>query len=247
MQTQVIAHRGASADAPENTMNAFRRAHMEGAAMIEFDVRPTADGHIVVFHDETTRRFNGQPQLAGALTLHEMRQLPVGGDGVPTLDEVCAWAATTDLHLNIEIKAAGIEAAVAEIVAAHQLRERVIISSFLPGVLRALTIAAPDLPRGVLMGSHTLAPHVRLREAWPLPALRKFNARAWHPTWQLPLLDQIIPRVQRAGYAVNVWTVDDPQQMQRLLRLGVNGIITNRPALLRQVMAEWQRRGADPA
>lgn len=245
--TQVIAHRGSSADAPENTMTAFRLAQEQGAHMLEFDVRPTADGHIVVYHDETTRRFNGRPQLVSALALNDMRALDVGGAGVPTLDEVCAWAKTTQLALNIEIKVAGIEAGVAEIVHAHKLDERVVISSFLPDVLRIMRIAAPQLALGALMGTASYAPSVRLREAWPLPTLRKLGAKAWHPAWQLPLLDQLVPRVRKAGYAVNVWTVDDPAIMQRLLRLQVEGIITNKPALLREVMADMTRGNDTPA
>lgn len=239
MQTQIIAHRGASAEAPENTMPAFELALEQGAQMLEFDVRPTLDGQIVVFHDDTTERWNGRPELLSSLTLDQVRKLDIGGGRVPTLDEVLAWAATTDLALNVEIKTPQIERDVAQIIRAHQLGERVIISSFDYGVLRAMREVAPELAIGVLMGTQSMAPHVRLREALPMPTLRAHGARAWHPAWQLPLLDQLIPRVRSAGYAVYVWTVDDPAVMRRLLQLNVDGIMTNRPALLRQVQSEW--------
>lgn len=239
MQTQLIAHRGASADAPENTLPAFELAYQQGAQMIEFDVRPTADGQIVVFHDDTTARWDGRDQPIAALTLDEVRRLDIGGAQVPTLDEVCAWAAQSDIALNVELKVAGVEAAVAAIIARHGLDERVIVSSFDFSALQTMRAVAPELKLGALMGSNTLAPNVRLREAWPLPVLRKLSARAWHPSWQLPLLDQLVPRVRRAGYAVYVWTVDDPAVMRRLLKLSVDGIMTNRPALLGQVLHEW--------
>ncbi len=239
MQTHIIAHRGASAEAPENTMPAFRLAHEQGAHMLEFDVRPTSDGEVVVFHDATTERWNNLQQPINALTFEELQQLNIGGARVPRLAELLEWASTTELALNVEIKEPHIETRVAELVRAHGLTERVIVSSFNQQVLEVMRQVAPELPLGVLMGTDSWSPQVRLREAWPLPTLRTLNARAWHPAWQLPMLDQIIPRVREAGFAVNVWTVDDPQLMRRLLALEVDGIITNRPGALRQIQADW--------
>lgn len=242
--TQLIAHRGASAEAPENTLPAFALALQQGAQMIEFDVRPTSDGQVVVFHDDTTARWDGQDRAIAALTLREVRQLDIGGAQVPTLDEVCAWAADTGIGLNVELKVAGIEAEVARIVGRHGVGQQVIVSSFDLVALETMRAVAPELKLGALMGSDTLAPAVRLREAWPLPVLRRLHARAWHPAWQLQLLDRLVPQVRQAGYAVYVWTVDDPAVMRRLLRLQVDGIMTNRPALLRQVIEDWV--AADP-
>jgi glycerophosphoryl diester phosphodiesterase len=239
MHTKIIAHRGASADAPENTMPAFELARKQGAHMLEFDVRPTLDGAIVVFHDDTTQRWNGVAQRVDHMTLAELQRINMGGAHAPTLDDLCRWAATTDMALNIEIKATGIEAAVARIVREHALADRVIVSSFASESLRRMRQVAPQLARGVLMGSNTFAPQVRVREAWPLPTLRQHAARAWHPSWQLPMLGRLIPHVQRAGIAVYVWTVDDPVMMRHLLSLGVDGIMTNKPALLRDMIETW--------
>ena len=232
MHTKIIAHRGASADAPENTMPAFELALKQGAQMLEFDVRPTRDGQIVVFHDDTTERWNGTPQQVQQLTLAELQQIDLGDAQAPTLNELFNWAASTNLELNVEIKSPGIEAEVVKLVRQFGLAKRVIVSSFASESLRRMRQIAPDIARGVLMGSDTLAPHVRVREAFPIPTLRQHVARAWHPAWQLPLLDRLVRRVKRAGFAVHVWTVDDPLIMERLLVLGVDGIITNKPALL---------------
>ncbi len=233
----IIAHRGASADATENTMAAFRLAHQQGAQMIELDVRASADGAIVVFHDDTTERWNGRLDRVAALPWSQLRQLPVGSEQMPLLDEVCAWAAAHQMQINIEIKAPGIERAVADIVAAAGLNDAVIVSSFYPAILQELRRVAPHLRRGALMGVRTLRPRVRAREALPLPALRTLGAYAWHPAYQLPFLPRIIRAVQRRGYRVNVWTVDDPLALRWLIALGVDGIITNRPALLRDLIA----------
>ncbi len=240
MQTRIIAHRGASADAPENTMPAFKLAYEQGAQMLEFDVRATVEGEIVVFHDETTERWNKLPQPISALSLEEVQRLDIRGAAVPRLSELLEWARTTDLLLNIEIKQPQIEAQVAALVRRHGLVERVIISSFQQPVLQVMREVAPEVAIAVLMGTESWSPEVRLHEAWPLPTLQHLGARAWHPAWQLPMLDQLIPRVRSAGFAVNVWTVDDPQVMRRLLELQVDGIITNRPAVLREVQVAWR-------
>ena len=245
MHAKMIAHRGASVDAPENTMPAFELALEQGAQMLEFDVRPTTDGTVVAFHDDTTERWNGVPQRIDQLSFADVQRLDIGGAQVPTLDELCHWAASTDLELNVEIKVTGIEAEVDRIVRQHGLIDRVVVSSFVGEALQRMRQIAPDIARGVLMGTTTLAPRVRVREAWPLPTLRQHVAHAWHPAWQLPLLARLIPRVQRAGFAIYVWTVDDPIVMQRLLALGVDGIITNKPALLRDTITSWQSHRSD--
>ena len=86
------------------------------------------------------------------------------------------------------------------------------------------------------MGNETWRPDVRIREAWPFGALRRVGAAAWHPTAELPFLNRLIPRVRRAGCQVNVWTVDDPAMMRSLIAVGVDGIITNVPDVLREVL-----------
>jgi glycerophosphoryl diester phosphodiesterase len=227
----VIAHRGASAQAPENTLRAFELAYAQGADMIELDLLATADGELVVFHDETTERWDGQPRPVQACTLAELQLLDIGGERVPTLAETLQFARTSGIALNLELKTTGIAAACARLVREFGLVEQVLISSFLPQALQELWIADPAIRRGYLMGIRSLRPDIRAREFWPFLSLRSVAASAWHPHLELPLLDQIIPLVRRAGYTVNVWTVDDPQRMQALAAAGASGIITNRPDL----------------
>ena len=234
--TLVIAHRGASAYAPENTMPAFELALRQGADMLELDVQRSADGVLVVFHDDTTERWDGRKRLASACTLAELRTLDIGGARVATLAEVCAFARERTMPLNVELKALGIGAEVARMLHAERVEELVLISSFEAGALREVAMASPHLPRAYLMGHDTYRPDVRLREAWPLLALRRLGALAWHPSAELPLLARLIPRVRRAGYQINVWTVDDVVEMRRLIALGVDGIITNMPDVLRGVV-----------
>jgi glycerophosphoryl diester phosphodiesterase len=236
--TLVIAHRGASAYAPENTLPAFELALRQGADMLELDVQRSADGVLVVFHDDTTERWDGRRRLATACTLAELRALDIGGARVATLAEVCAFARERDVRLNVEIKGLGIGALVAHMLRDERVEDLVLISSFEAGALREVAAASPRLPRAYLMGNDTYRPDVRLREAWPFAALRRLDVAAWHPSRDLPLLTWLIPRVRRAGYAVNVWTVDDVAAMRRLIALGVDGIITDVPDVLRGVLRE---------
>lgn len=234
--TLIIAHRGASAEAPENTMAAFALAQRQGADMLELDVLPTCDGRLAVFHDETTERWDGRPRAVSACSLSELQQLDIGGERVPTLDEVLAFAAETGIALNIELKAAGMGVRCAELLREFRLGERVIVSSFYPAALHELRAVAPELRRAYLMGTRSYRPDIRAREFWPFFELRMVAASAWHPSDELPGLAQTLPLVRRAGYQVNVWTVDDPVRMRSLAAWGASGIITNRPALARQAL-----------
>jgi glycerophosphoryl diester phosphodiesterase len=234
--TLVIAHRGASAYAPENTMDAFELAVRQGADMLELDVQRSADGVLVVFHDETTERWDGRRRLASACTLAELRELDIAGGRVATLAEVCTFARERQVRLNVELKGAGYGLDVAKMLRHEHVEELVLLSSFVETALHEFAAASSHIPRAYLMGTDTYRPDVRFREAWPFRALRRTGARAWHPTDQLPLIDWLIPRVRHAGYQVNVWTVDDVSVMRRLLALEVDGIITNKPDVLRGAM-----------
>src|SRR5215470_12548083 len=131
--TLVIAHRGASAYAPENTMPAFELALRQGADMIELDVQRSADGALVVFHDDTTERWDGRKRRATECTLAELHALDIGGERVATLAEVCAFAREHSMPLNVELKNLGIGAQVAQMLRAERVEELVLISSFQAG------------------------------------------------------------------------------------------------------------------
>ncbi len=233
--TLIIAHRGASAYAPENTIPAFELAHSQGADMIELDVQITADGVLVVFHDDTTERWGGRRRQVQSCTAAELRALDIGGARAATLAEACGFAWRTGIALNIELKQTGIAAACAAMVREYGIAAQTLFSSFHAAALDDLRRVAPDIPRGYLMGVRSLRPDVRLREAWPFLALKRVQAIAWHPVWEMPLLKCLIPLVRRAGYAVNVWTVDDPAMMRTLAQAGATGIITNTPDVARAI------------
>ncbi len=237
----IIAHRGASFDAPENTLAAFELACRQGADMLELDVQRCADGVLVVFHDATTHRWDGVGWPVRQCSLAYLRSLDINGERVPTLAEVCALARTYPVALNVELKQPDIAAQVVALLRATGLTHRSLLSSFDPAALRSLQATAPGLRCAYLMGTRSYHPGIRARELWPLLHLRAVGAHGWHPAAQLHLLRFLLPVVRRAGYAVNVWTIDDPARMRQIAAWGASGIITNRPALAREVL-HYERR-----
>jgi glycerophosphoryl diester phosphodiesterase len=233
----VIGHRGASALAPENSVEAFARARAEGADGVELDVLLCGSGEVVVFHDDDLARLGGRPERVDALTLAALREVTLSsGARIPTLEDAFE-ACGPQLLVNVELKASGasgrVVAALVEQVAQTLDRtgiaSRVLVSSFSPGAVRLWMRRAPSVPAALLFE----------REA-PLP-LRRAWAAAWlHPSALNPEFALCTPaRVagwRARGYAVNVWTVDDPAAILACRDMAVDGIITNDPARTRSVL-----------
>ena len=221
VKPQVIGHRGASAGAPENTLAAFRLAVAQGADGVETDVRRAADGALVLHHDANL----SDGRLVGATVRGDLPR------SVPTLGEVLAagpW------FVNIEIKndpdepghdPSGrlVDDVVAE-VAAHGAGSRVLLSSFDWATVRRAREVAPDLAVAWLVWTGTGGGP----SAWVARAAAA-GMRGLNP--QDVLVDaELVVAAHGAGLAVNVWTVDDPDRIRALARLGVDAIITNDPA-----------------
>lgn len=239
----VIGHRGASGSAPENTLAAFLAARDAGADGIELDVMRCASGEIVVIHDDTVDRTTNGSGAVSAMPLEALRELDAGawfapefaGERVPLLSEVLD-AVGGSLRVNIEVKGRcprgdGIEQEIAALVRARGLQESVLVSSFNPLALRRIQAAAPELQRGMLFASSYAVPLVW---SW---ARRWVGAHALHP--RAASIDAAwVKRAGERGYRVNVWTVNDPRTMHRMVAAGVDGVITDHPATLRELLDE---------
>lgn len=234
----VLAHRGASADAPENTLAAFRLARALGADGVELDVMRCGSGQIVVFHDDDLTRLAQRQGRVRRLDYAALREIDLGGgERMPLLAEVLEELGP--LVVNIELKSApdwrsrtvddGLAQAVAGLLVRHDVVDRSLVSSFDPLLLARFRAAAPQVATGLLFARDHARP---LREAWAAPLLRP---TALHP--EAVLVDQIaLARWHDRGYAVHVWTVDDPAELRWLAALGVDGVITNRPAVARAAL-----------
>jgi glycerophosphoryl diester phosphodiesterase len=234
----VIAHRGASADAPENTLAAFRLARAQGADGVELDVMRCKSGEVVVFHDDDLERLGRRPGLVRDTPLGALREIDLGGgERIPLLDEVLEELGP--LLCNVELKTAptwrgrlvddGLAAAVAAILRRHDAGARALVSSFDPLLLGRFRLRARAVPTGLLFAADQARPN---REAWAAPLLRP---TAVHP--ESLLVDaRTVRRWHAHDLAVNVWTVDDPAELRLLVALGVDGLITNRPKNTRAVI-----------
>lgn len=223
--TLVIAHRGASAAAPENTVEAFAAAREMGADWVELDVRRSADGVAVVHHDACL----GDGRMIGDLAAAE---LP---GHVPSLAE--ALEACGPMGVNIEIKNLPedpdydgdhlVANAVAGLIAAYLGPERAIVSSFNVDAADAVRAADPAVSTAFLYGFLDPAQAVGRARAHQMAAVHPFD----------PCVDAgLVRRAHDAGLAVNVWTVNDPDRMADLVAMGVDGIITDVPDVARSVV-----------
>jgi glycerophosphoryl diester phosphodiesterase len=236
--TIVCAHRGASGYAPENTLAAFRRAGELGATWIEFDVHLSADGVPVILHDDILQRTTnlGQPVRVTQLTLKELKELDAGswfgsafkGETIPTLDEVLEEFGPS-LGLNIEIKSKigfevdnGIEHKIAKALSRFNLRDKVVISSFDPSRLVTLHRHYPQLRLALLYSEPAGEDQPGFD---PFKLAGSFGAVALHPPFKV-VTPGLIQRAHELGLAVNTWTVNEVADIQRLIGLGVDMIIS---------------------
>ncbi len=235
-----FAHRGASQNAPQNTLAAFRLAREMGVDGVELDVQVSKDGEAVVIHDFTVDATTDGQGPVKDKTLAELKELDAGsrfdarfaGERIPTLEEVIVEVGH-QLVLNIELKArafgsAHLVAEVVRLIEDHGLIHRVIVSSFNPLALRRVKKLNQRIATGLLY-YFDLPAHL-------LRALLLFLTEpdALHPEKHL-VTQEYMRWAKERGYRVNVWTVDEPAEMERLIALGVDGIITNRPDVLREV------------
>lgn len=251
-----FAHRGASTKAPENTLEAFRLAVEDGAGGLELDVHMTSDGRIAVIHDDSVDRTTGGQGLVRDMTLHEVQGLdggyrftPDGGDTypyrgrgvrVPELGEVLREF--PDQRVNIDIKEAwpGVEAAVLETIAGADAGDRVLVVSEIPSVLeRFRELSGGNISMGA---SRREIEDFYLYSRLRLESLLRPSYDALQVPAEFAGREVVTPRFVEAahkqGVRVDVWTIDDPAEMRRLLDLGVDVVMTNHPEVLKEVADE---------
>jgi glycerophosphoryl diester phosphodiesterase len=252
-----LAHRGASARAPENTLEAFRLAVASGAGGLELDVHLTRDGYVVVIHDPTLGRTTDRTGAVAAMTLDELRRADAGysfnpdhtfpyrGHGlrIPTLAEVLREFPGVAVNIDMKADRTGIEAAVLKVLREFGAEERaLVVSSRLGAVRRFRRLSGGRISTGASRwetGIFFLLANLRLERL----------LRPAYDALQVPLSHRGIPLVTRrfieAAHASNVrvdaWTINESDEMRRLLDLGVDVIMTDRPGTLADVLGEWER------
>lgn len=232
--TLIWAHRGARADAPENTLPAFELAVEQGADGVEFDVQLTADGTVVVLHDETVdRTTNGRGPVAG-MRLDDLRTLDASGGRagfagarVPTLAETLDLLVPTGLRLNIELKNSeeaypGLEEQVLAAVADRGIAERVVLSSFNHYSLRKLQKLDAPVELAMLYTDPLYKP-------WRYAA--RLGVAALHPPVRYLISPGYVRRAHAVGLAVRPWVVNSTRGLARMFAWGVDGVFTDVPGV----------------
>ncbi|HEX7621142.1 MAG TPA: glycerophosphodiester phosphodiesterase family protein [Anaerolineales bacterium] len=231
----VVAHRGDKAYAPENTLSAFKQAAQKGADAVEFDVKLTADGQVIVLHDQTVDRTTNGTGNVAKMTFGALRLLDAGvqfpgkfpNEKIPCLDEVFETVGN-QIFMNIELTnystpTDALVHKVVELVKKHGMQSRVLFSSFLPRNLHKARKLLPEVPCGLLT----------------LPGLMGFWGRAFGWRGDYAALNpfvtdvnaELVLRVHAAGKRVYAWTVTAEADLKRMIGLGVDGNITDDPAL----------------
>jgi glycerophosphoryl diester phosphodiesterase len=233
-----IAHRGASAYEPENTLRAFNRAIEMGATMLELDVHLTRDGHLVVIHDPDLSRTTDGRGLVTELAWDEVRRCDAGlGEHVPDLEEVIEEVRGR-AELYIELKGQQTPAAVVECLRRTAFLEQAIAGSFYPWLPQKAKFLEPAIRTSVLIGT-------RDREAdfvgWALAV----GADYVHPCWERGaaaphtlLPPELVSAIHAQGLGIVVWHEERPEELRALVKLDVQGICTNTPDVLAGILRE---------
>jgi len=227
-----IAHRGAGKLAPENTLAAFRLGASHGFRAFECDVKLSADGVPFLLHDATLQRTSSGKGIAGNLDWRALARLDAGawhsrayaGEPVPSLDAIAAFCLRNGHALNIEIKPTpGTDELTGKTVALEATRlwsgaaVPPLLSSFEPAALRAAQVAAPALPRALLLDS--------LRAGW-FDEARALGCAGIVTNYAV-MDAAVLAQVHAAGMRALVYTVNDPAEVLRLVGMGIDGIITD--------------------
>ncbi len=239
---RVIAHRGASAAAPENTLAALRLAAEEGATWVEVDVKLSRDGRCILMHDDLLRRTTSGRGEVAQYDLDELKQLDAGswfgkrfaGEPIPTLEEAIDLCCALDLGMNLEIKPCPgrqheTAIAVVETLRRHWPAGRPwpLLSSFAPASLEEARLHAPEIPRGLLIGRPT-------RRAFDM--LDRLACVTLHCDAKRASRD-LVRSLEASGRPLLCYTVNDPIRARRLADAGVASIITDRPAAIAAALA----------
>lgn len=239
----VVAHRGASGLAPENTLPAFRLAIAQGAPAVECDVHLSADGVPVVIHDATLDRTTNGTGKVAELPHEQLRKLDAGirfgasysGAWIPTLDEtlaLCAGKAT----VFVELKIGGGEPLISAALASFDRTPgaEIVVITFDPEMVRLVAQVRPALPLGFLIARRHVEQH---GVAASVEAARTLGATFIAPQHDA-VDEQLIQVAHETALPVSVWTVDDPDRMRHMHRIGVDALTTNRPDIALSLFRE---------
>lgn len=239
----VIAHRGASSYAPENTLAAFDLALQMGVRQIELDVHSSRDGHIVVIHDDTVDRTTNGSGPVASQTLAALRQLDAGawfgatfaGERIPTFEEVLArYQGRVHLHVELKGHTPSLAPRTAELIRQHGMVGQVTITSFQKVRLEEIRIVAPELPTGWLVGDVSDAVIAQAQAMGIAQLCPRANT----------VTPELVRRLHAEGFVVRAWGAATEELMQQVVQAGADGMTVNFPdkliAYLQSLTHPWR-------
>ena len=234
VQTEITAHRGSSAAAPENTIAALSHAVDEMADWAEIDVRETMDGVIVLFHDGDLKRIAGTPKRVAELTLEELKEVDAGswfseefkGEKIPTLEEAMEYAKGR-INLNIEMKYSGASSLlpdkVRELIESYEMEDQCIVTCTSEEYLKTIKESNPRVRTGYIIGA-------AYGNYYRNEYIDVISIRSGFVT------ESLIKAAHEEGKSVHAWTVNGKKELERMRVLGVDNVITDVPILAREIL-----------
>lgn len=246
----IFAHRGGGHEAPENTMAAFALAQENGVTHIETDSHLTADGEVVLCHDDTIdRTYNGSGKIA-ELTYNQLKEFRnAAGETIPLLREVFERFPT--LNFNIDAKEASVTDPLLDVIESCGAASRTLVGSFNEKRLRhvrerAIPSLSTSLGVSAIVRLMVASQTASTTDDWKVQGPSELVRAAQVPDQTRGIrvtTPRLIATAHNGGLAVHVWTINDPATMVRLLDWGVDGIMTDRPTMLREIMkarGQWR-------
>jgi glycerophosphoryl diester phosphodiesterase len=220
----IVAHRGASAYEPENTVRSFERAFQLGADFVELDVRLSEDGWLVVIHDQAVDRTTNGSGLVRDLTLNKLKALDAGkGEKIPTLTEVLERFRETKHRFFVEVKEPGLEEKLLDTIIGHEAEDSVVITSFYHTVLRKIREMRKDIKCGAIFACQPVNPEklaIAAEASILLPKLQYVNA-------------EMVSRAHKNNLSIIPWPINDKDDAKKMINLDVDGIVTDKPDILK--------------
>ena len=242
--TKVIGHRGASADAPENTLSSVEEAFKQQADGVEIDIRLSADNKIICLHDKNTRRTTEESLLAQETSYEELSKLDAGswkgikwkGEKIPLLRDVLSSSPSKkEVFIEIKVGVEIVEPLILELSSSKRNLDTISIISFNPEVIKETKIICKEVTANLLV---CFDPEVNIENDLA-ESLHFLHADGVGAQNHLKLDERFIQNIQATGKKVHVWTVNDIDEAKRYEELGIDSITTNKPKVIKKGLNKW--------
>jgi glycerophosphoryl diester phosphodiesterase len=231
----ICAHRGASANYPENTLRSFIKALEQKADALEIDVRQTGDGQLVACHDFNLSRLTGEHVRLSEISLEEFKRMKINNLEPPaSLDEIFSEVGTSP-RIVLDIKESRLERKILGMVTERKLEDKIILSSFDPRILAILKRLNPEIKTALIAGPLSLLP-LALNVCFYLRKVSEYTNCDYMHLHYMNILYPGYHTLAKWGYKISYWTVDHPRDIRNVISLNAESIITNRPGLARAIL-----------